>query len=83
MRKSDPNTIEYDILSTNLNTYNKILKRSIRMAKKRHYRNIFNMYSGDVKKTWSKINDILHKKKQNTKLPILNMDKRKFQIKKI
>ena len=35
MRKSDPNTIEYNILSTNLNTYNKILKRSIRMAKKR------------------------------------------------
>ena len=34
MRKNDPNTIEYDILSTNLNTYNKILKRSIRMAKK-------------------------------------------------
>ena len=70
IKKSDPNTIEYDILSTNLNTYNKILKRSIRMAKQRHYQNIFNIYSGNVKKTWSMINDILHKNKQNTKLPI-------------
>ena len=70
IKKSDPNTNEYDILSTNLNTYNKILKRSIRMAKQRHYRNIFNIYSGNVKKTWSMINDILHKNKQNTKLPI-------------
>ena len=70
IKKSDPNTIEYDILSTNLNTYNKILKRSIRMTKQRHYQNIFNIYSGNVKKTWSMINDILHKNKQNTKLPI-------------
>ena len=28
------------------------------------------MYSGNVKKTWSIINDILHKNKQNTKLPV-------------
>ena len=70
MRKSDPNTIEYNILSTNLNTYNRILKRSIRIAKRRHYQNIFNIYSGNVKKTWSMINDILHKNKQNTRLPV-------------
>ena len=69
MRKSDPNTIKYNILSTNLNTYNRILKRSIRIAKKRHYQNIFKIYSGNVKKTWSMINDILHKNKQNTRLP--------------
>ena len=59
IKKSDPNTIEYDILSTNLNTYNKILKRSIRMAKQRHYQNIFNIYSGNVKKTWSMINVVV------------------------
>ena len=70
MRKSDSNTIEYDILSTNLNSYNRILKRSIRIAKRRHYQNIFNIYSGNVKKTWSMINDILHKNKQNTRLPV-------------
>ena len=70
MRQSDPNTIEYNILPTNLNTYNRILKRSIRIAKRRHYQNIFNIYSGNVKKTWSMINDILHKNKQNTRLPV-------------
>ena len=32
--------------------------------------NIFNIYSGNVKKTWSMINDILHKNKQNTRLPV-------------
>ena len=41
MRKIDPNTIEYDILSTNLNTYNRIIKRSIGIAKRRYYQNIF------------------------------------------
>ena len=70
MRKSDPNTIKYNILSTNLNTYNRILKRSIRIAKIRHYQNIFNIYSGNVMKTWSINNDILHNNKQNTRLPV-------------
>ena len=35
--KSDQNTREYDILSTNLNTYDKILKHSIRIAKHMQY----------------------------------------------
>ena len=31
MRKSDRNTIEYDILSTNLNTYNRILEIALKL----------------------------------------------------
>ena len=40
------------------------------MAKKDIIKNISNIYSGNVKKTWSIINDILNKNKQNTKLPV-------------
>ena len=64
MRKIDPHTVEYYILSTNLSAHNKILKLSIRIAKSKHYQNIFNIYSGNVKtrkKTISDEKDVANK----------------------
>ena len=65
----DPDTPEYDINKTNLDTYNKILKKNIRMAKQKYYKNEFDRYKNDIKKTWECINNILQNKKSKQQYP--------------
>ena len=43
----------------NLNSYNKILKRSIKEAKKLHYSRLFLNYNSDMRATWKSINSVL------------------------
>ena len=45
LKLTNPVLREYDILYTNLQTYNKILKRSIREAKQRFLESTFNRYN--------------------------------------
>ena len=54
-------TMEYDQRKHNLNVYNKILKRSIRLAKFSYYNSKFSKCSNNAKKTWNIVNDVLNR----------------------
>ena len=69
LKKTDPSTDLYNTLKTNLCTYNCILKKSIRNAKKIYYEKCFEKYKGDARKTWSVIRDILSKQKNKKSFP--------------
>ena len=53
----------------NLQTYNRILKRSIRLAKMRYYQHCFDKYKEDMRKTWMTINTILNKAHNKKEFP--------------
>ena len=69
LKSKQPGSEEFNILKINLNTYNNILKRSIRDAKRLYYESCFNRYKSNIRKTWSTINDILRKTKKKTTFP--------------
>ncbi len=52
---TDPLSIDFARLQINLNTYNKILKNSIRPAKRIYYEKIFTKLKDDIKATWKTI----------------------------
>ncbi|MGB1899487.1 MAG: reverse transcriptase family protein, partial [Candidatus Kariarchaeum pelagius] len=56
-------------IKTNLSTYNCILKRVIRDAKKIYYGNCFSRFKNDLRNTWRTINEILGRRKQVDPLP--------------
>ena len=66
MNPLDPHYIE---VRTNYKTYNSILKKCIRLAKKQYYENVFKQFKSDIKKTWGMINSILNKSDKKTFLP--------------
>ena len=59
LNKIAANTLAHDAVSTNLKTYNKILKTSIRVSKGNFYHARFELCKHDIKKTWATINDII------------------------
>ena len=59
-RESD----RYTTLKTNLSTYNKIIKKSIREAKMLYYTESFDKQKHDIKKTWKLISEIICKASQ-------------------
>ena len=61
IKRLNPTSIEHVIKTSNLKTYNSILKRSIRAAKLSYYEQLFNSYKNDARKTWKTINEILHR----------------------
>ena len=63
LKITNPNISQYDDIHTNLKTYNTILKRSIRLAKKTYYTQEFNIHKNDSRKTWQKINALILNKK--------------------
>ena len=68
--KSTPsNSHQYDILRINLDTYQKILKKSIRQAKRMYYHEQFSKIKNDLKSTWKTIKDILGNKKNKKDFP--------------
>ena len=62
LKNTDKNSVEFEARKINLRTYNVILNRNIYLAKKNYYHNLFDKYKRDIKKTWSTISTILHKK---------------------
>ena len=60
---------QYFNLKTNYNTYNVILRKTIRAAKKQFYHNCFAKFRTDMKKTWSTINNIICKEKNKSNIP--------------
>ncbi len=69
LKKAATGSAIHDSYKRNLSTYNVILRKSIRSAKKQYYENLFQKYKNDIRKTWSTINNILHKNKKNKKFP--------------
>ena len=67
LKMTDINDNSYAVKKINLTTYNSILKRSIRLAKKNYYHTCFENFKDDIKKTWSSINGILNKTSVNKK----------------
>ena len=66
MEKGTPVDSErHSILKLNLNTYQSILKRLIRNAKKQYYQKQFEKYKNDVKNTWGTIKQILNRTRNN------------------
>ena len=59
----------YQAKLTNFKTYSKILKQSIKLAKKNYFDNCFSKYKSDIKNTWSTINNILNKKNSGQDFP--------------
>ena len=62
LEKTDSDSQQYVTCKTNLRTYNTILNRNIRMAKKIFYCSLFEKYKNDIKKTWLNVKEILTKK---------------------
>ena len=62
---AETNTTNYITLHTNLKTYNKILKRTIRKAKLIYFTGQFDRCQNDIQQTWKTINSILNKSPTN------------------
>ena len=65
LKATNPDSDEFEALKVNLRTYNKILKRNIKIAKSAYYQASFSKYKNDIKGTWSVIKEVLNKT-QNT-----------------
>ena len=59
LKTTRPESSKYFAIRINLTTYNTILKKSIRTAKRIHYESCFNKFKNNIKKTWETINGIL------------------------
>ena len=68
-KKSPMNRFTYERFKTNLNTYNKILKSNILLAKRKHYHSIFEKYKHNNKNTWTNIKDLLQQSKVKRDFP--------------
>ena len=69
LKKTPINHPEYNNRKINLNTYNNILKSSMRQQKKTFYESEFNKHAKDMKKTWRTIGTIINKKKKKEEFP--------------
>ena len=63
------NTDACDRIKINLNTYNKILKSNIRMARRNHFYSLFEKYKYNIKNTWTNIKDLLQQSKVKRDFP--------------
>ena len=65
-----PSTLPlYHTLKNNLKTYNKILKKLIREAKKTYYSACFNKFKNNINKTWCTIKEVLGKNNYHDSFP--------------
>ena len=64
MQTSKRNVDAYEHLKVRFNRYRNILKHSIKDAKRIYFQNIFAKFKHDIKRTWSIINESLHRKKK-------------------
>ena len=69
MKTTARDSPDYKTNKTNISTYNRILKKSIRIAKCLYYYFCFNKYKKDIKKTLQTTNDIMHRKINSTSNP--------------
>ena len=63
MAKPDSQSVIYQTLKRDFQQFQKTLKCMIKIAKQMYFYRTFNLYKGDIKKTWLIINKILNNKK--------------------
>ncbi len=68
-KMTHPDSLDYNQQDDNLKQLNSNIKKSIRVAKKNYYDNIFNKLKSDMKGTWKKIKEILNKSKNKNNFP--------------
>ena len=61
LKRTPVDSERHSILKLNLKTYQSILKRLIRDAKKQYYQKQFDKYKNDLKNTWGTIKQILNR----------------------
>ena len=64
--KESPN---YAVLQTNFKAYRKIIRKSIRFAKRDYYHSVIWKYSANLKMTWQTINETLNRRKKKSDYP--------------
>ena len=69
IKLTNPGSREYEILSINLKTFNRILRRSISTVKQQFLASTFDKYKSDIKNTWKTINETLCKKGNKSTSP--------------
>ena len=67
LKSTQTDTPEYANINTNFHTYNKILKKNIRLAKKLYYHQLFEKNKFDIQNTWRIIKEALSKLKNKNK----------------
>ena len=69
LKKLNPGSELHDHISSNLKSYNKILKKLIRQAKIQYYSDQFDKNKSNIRHTWSTIKEILNKCKDKKEFP--------------
>ena len=69
LKQMRPNSENYVIKRSNFNHYRNTLKKTMIHAKRFYYKNMFDRFKHDMKKTWSIISKTLSRNKQNNSLP--------------
>ena len=69
LKKTSPNHLSYAPLKLNFNTYCKILRKSMTMAKKLYYHSQLELNKKDSRKTWEIINSLLNVRKRKKQFP--------------
>jgi hypothetical protein len=69
MKKSKPGTREFEVNEINLKTFNGILQKAIREAKRSYFYDAFESCKDDARKTWKTINSLRDHKPDNDNLP--------------
>ena len=69
LKQTSHDSHNFETLKINLRTYNKILKRNIKQAKKAYYQEAFQKHKNDIKSTWRIIKDILNKSEKQKNYP--------------
>ena len=65
----DPDSEQYSTIATNLKTYNRILKHTMRQAKNTYYHKLLDNYKNDAKKTWETLKCVMNLSKTKSDLP--------------
>ena len=68
-KTSKPGSRAFEVNEINLKTFNHILQKTIRAAKRNYYHNAFVNSKNDARKTWKIINSLRDHKKNEEKLP--------------
>ena len=67
--QTSKDSTDYPVLLSNFKVYKNIIRRSIMLAKRDYYRNAFNRYSTNMKKTWQTISQTLSRRKRDRDFP--------------
>ena len=84
LKQTNQESPEFEIVKTNLKTFNKLLKKNINLAKKMYYQSQFSNYKDNVKGTWAIIKGILNRTQPSTNFPeYFNINGQKETDKKV